>query len=109
MKIKPVIEQYIYEKSHIQVGVRINYTKKEISLVEHDGRNKEWVFVNRGLDYIQGWQNILSVTKEAISHAQGRLKAYEDKSLEDFAQIVYAVQAKEEEKENDEQSSTKNH
>lgn len=90
-KIKPVIEQYIYEKSGIQVGVKINYTKKEISLIEHDNRKKTWVFVDRGLEYMEGWLNILSVMKEAIQHAQKRLQAYDDKELADFAEMINEV------------------
>lgn len=89
--IKPIIEQYIYEKSNIRVGVQINYMKKEISLVEHDGTNKTYVFANRGLEYMQGWLDILSVMKEAISHARTRLKTYEDKETKDFVQLMYAI------------------
>lgn len=91
MKIKPVIEQYIYEKSRIQVGVKIDYTKKEISLVEHTGKTKEYLFGHRGLEYIQGWLNILHVMEEAIKHAQQRLKAYGDKELDDFTNLLVAV------------------
>lgn len=90
--IKPVIEQYIYRRKNIQVGVKIDYTKKTISLVEHDGTKKDYCFVDRGLEYMQGWRDILMVMDEAIDHATERLKSHADKDFEDFAVMLYKVQ-----------------
>lgn len=92
MKTKPVLEQYIYEKGRIQIGVKIDYTKKTISLVESNGNDKQWYFTDRTLEYMQGWQRILTVMKEAITHAEERLKAYEDKQTDNFAEFIYDVQ-----------------
>lgn len=88
-KLKPVIEQYIYEEAGIQIGIQINYTKEEITLVEHDGTDKTWLFVRRGREYTQGWLAILSIMQEAIQHAQERLQAYKDKEFIDFVEMVH--------------------
>lgn len=69
-----------YEKDGVKVIVQIDYDNEQISLVEHQ-RNvgkampvtqryqpKKWMFVNREIEYMDGWRNIL---KTIIAHLNG--------------------------------------
>lgn len=88
MKIRPIIEQYIYEHKGVSIGVRIDYERKEISLVEKDGTNKQWLYVGRGLEYMDGWKLILHAQEKAIDHATKRLKTYVDTETFEFGALV---------------------
>lgn len=64
-----------YTHKDIDIYVKINHIKGEVSLVEIKGRsmndvkNKGWLFVDRSLEYMNGWQNILDAMKYAIGEA----------------------------------------
>lgn len=66
----------------VSVGVHINYATGIISLVDtnqtnpHAVQGKQWIFRNRGLEFMQGWQDILDAMKSAISDATEKLQAY---------------------------------
>ena len=59
-----------YEKNGVAVTVEIDFIKKEISLVETGGTNKRWLFAKRGVEYMQGWRNILNAMEYAIDEAE---------------------------------------
>lgn len=92
MKLFPLKEQYIYQHKGVSIGVEIDYQQETISLIEKDGKRKQWIFANRTLEYMNGWQNIYTAMQKATTHATKRLQAYKDKSLTDFAELIYAVQ-----------------
>ena len=78
---KQIIEVYDFTKNDITVRVEIDYENNKISLLDtyynkefHNRANryKKWVFAERGVEYMQGWLNILEVMQEAIKDAKAR-------------------------------------
>lgn len=68
----------IYEHIHkgISVLVKIDYFTNEISLLEDKTmQRKEWIFAKRGVEYMNGWINILEAMQEAIKHAKKKYEA----------------------------------
>jgi len=87
--IKKHLEIKTYNAYDIDITIKIDYDKEEISLVEKETDrshlqgmpspqyvNKSWVFVGRGLEYMQGWENILEAMKYAIKEASKELSSY---------------------------------
>ena len=79
------LEVKTYEFYNIRVMVEINYDLKQISLVEKTSncnyndfstKLKAYVFVRRGLEYMNGWRNVLSAINYAIDEAQKELEEY---------------------------------
>jgi len=86
------IEIKTYEYYDIRVMVRIDYEAKTISLIERMGavytpncngglneksfKPKPYVFVGRGLEYMNGWRNVLSAMEYAITEAEKELTEY---------------------------------
>jgi hypothetical protein len=90
--MKPIYEIKDYTYNNITVRVEIDYAKRQISLVEGDNRHKfktkPWCFANRGLEYMNGWREILKAIEHAISEAEKLLKAYENSEREEVIGIV---------------------
>lgn len=81
------LEIKTYEFYDIRVMVEINYDKALISLVERgenpdchcDGpvmKPKNYIFIKRGLEYMNGWRNVLSAMEFAIGEAEKELQEY---------------------------------
>lgn len=78
------IEIKTYEFYDIRVMVEINYDTKQISLIERAVENhpnypfriKKWVFTARGLEYMNGWRNVLTAMNYAIDEAEKELTEY---------------------------------
>ncbi len=71
MKKRLEINTYTYDG--VEVTVKIDYIEKKITLVEFDGQKfvpKQWLFRNRGLDYIDRWCDILGAMTYAIGEAK---------------------------------------
>lgn len=88
---EPIITKHLEIKTYIHkdvsVAVKIDYDKKEISLMEGGNlaNHKQWIFSKRGLEFMQGWQNILDAMKFAIKEATKELKAHVDaQSFDNF-------------------------
>ncbi len=86
------LEVKTYEYGDIKVMVETNFDTGKISLVEKKEKEfnadfrtemKKWVFVQRGLEYMNGWLNILDAMKYAIEQARDELKAYQAKVKKD--------------------------
>lgn len=58
----------------ITVFVEIDYNTRQVSLIERDGKGKQWVFTKRTPDYFKGWHRILNAMKFAIDQANARLE-----------------------------------
>jgi predicted transcriptional regulator of viral defense system len=84
-----ILEVYIFQYCDVKVGVKINYPKNSVSLVEVNDTNliKKWVFAERGVEYMGGWLEILTAMQEAIKDANKKIKDYQ-KSKEDFVTDV---------------------
>lgn len=87
------IEVKTIEHKNIKVTVGINYFKGEIALLEYDTERKDfavkkWTFENRGLEFMQGWQNILDAMKYAIKIATDDLAAFQKEKQNEAKKIV---------------------
>lgn len=63
-----------------QIFIKIDREKNKVSLVERDSSGayvaKRWLFAERGLEYMNGWRNILKAIDLAVVDAQADLEAY---------------------------------
>jgi hypothetical protein len=90
-KIKETIS---FTHKDIMVFVKIDYVNNKISLVEPINRvssifkAKNWIFADRGVEYMNGWLTILEAMGEAIKEAQARLEVYEDKKTKELAKLL---------------------
>jgi hypothetical protein len=89
------LEVKTYEYCDVRVTVKIDYNDSTISLVERELDNyinKKWVFVGRGLEYMNGWQTILDAMKYAIEEATKELEQYKrDKMKEKEEDVMNAL------------------
>lgn len=74
-KVYKVTETYSFEHKGIVVGVRINYRENRISLVDQNGHDKNWLFANRGVEFMGGWLNILEAMQLAVKDAKAKYEA----------------------------------
>lgn len=65
------VETYVH--LGIAVQVEIDYDNGKISLMQGRKQVKNWVFAQRGLEYMDGWRNILDAMKYAIGEAEKKL------------------------------------
>lgn len=76
------LEIKTYEYCGVNVTAKIDYDCKTISLVEseiHKGyAEKKWLFSNRGLEFVKGWENVLLAMNYAIGESSNELKNYLD-------------------------------
>lgn len=98
-----------YAHKGVNVTVEIDYIEGKIALVEKKGTNhgvvqwgaKQWVFANRTIDYMQGWQNILDAMKYAVEQSTKDLKKHqdaEDKRKRDLTEHAIGLVAQEKQK-----------
>lgn len=85
------------------IHVKIDFENNRVSFVEPDMRkvdapyrNKEWLFAERGVDYMNGWINILGamqyVAREARNELEAWQKAQKDKKTKRIIDIMVALQ-----------------
>ena len=73
-----VEEIYAFKHNDITVFVKIDYVNNKISLMEKNQRGcngwlqKQWLFAERGVEYMNGWLGILEAMQEAIKDAKKR-------------------------------------
>jgi len=71
-------ETFAYTHKDITVYVRIDYVNNIIDIVEQTGngdfRKKDYTFIGRGVEYMNGWKDILEAISKTIDHAK---KKYE--------------------------------
>lgn len=76
-------EREMYNVNGIKVMVEIDYDRETISLVEDIGHNhfmnKKYVFGGRGVEYMQGWRNILYAMEKSFSEAEIKLRKHLEK------------------------------
>ncbi len=73
-----VVEIYGFTHKEVTVTVKIDYKRNEISLLESYDANsgaKRYIFGGRGVEYMQGWLNILEAMQEAVKDAKKRYEA----------------------------------
>lgn len=89
-KTKQLAETYDYifqgDVQKVEVTVHINYIDGHISLMEKKISyrkpttlaEKQYKFSNRGLKYMQSWQDVLTGMKHAIADATEKLRSYQE-------------------------------
>lgn len=87
------LEVKTYEYCGISVTVSIDYDRSVISLMERNTSPrgwdvKKWVFAERGLDFMNGWQTILDAMKYAVEESAKELKGYKDARLKEKSEDV---------------------
>jgi len=100
-------ETYRFVHKGISVFVRIDYINNKIDILEPTNKSeasfakKKFVFTQRGVEYMQGWRDVLEAVSEATKDAQAKYEhnlAEETKFKEDFAADLAKMIAIEEEK-----------
>lgn len=88
-----MLEVIKYEHKGIAVYVEIDYLKGHISLVDHTRawQGKEWKFSTRGIEYMQGWKNILEAMKMAVEFAEAKLRMRQDKAEEELNNLMIDI------------------
>lgn len=72
MKTTRNIEIYTITTGDVSVIVKIDYLNNEISLLDQNYGKKNYVFVERGVEYMNSWLNVLKAMEVAIRDAKGR-------------------------------------
>lgn len=73
---KKIKETYSFVHKYVTIYVKIDYFNNRIDIVEPIGdgsfRKKDFTFIGRGVEYMQGWRNILEAVSEATKDAEGK-------------------------------------
>lgn len=81
------------EHKGIKVSIKIDYDKGEASLVDplDNYKGKQWLFSQRGLEYMNGWLNIMEAMQVAVKECKKELEhslaqscALKDEQIEAF-------------------------
>ena len=81
MKTHLLKQTYEFVHKDIHIWVKVDYLNNLISLVEpwriEQGTftKKDWIFAGRGVEYMQGWLNVLEAMGEAIKDAKKKYEA----------------------------------
>ena len=99
MKTRKIKDTYEFIYKGISVYVKVDYLNNLISLVEpwklEQGKfqKKNWIFADRGVEYMQDWLNILEAMAWAIEDAKEKYEANlaeESKFKEDkIVEVLY--------------------
>ena len=79
--MKKKLEIVSITTNNLEVNVKIDYQRKNVSLVENDHVKKSWMFCERGLEYQKGWHDILEAMKVAMDYGFECLKEEKEKVL----------------------------
>lgn len=83
------------------IRVKIDFEKNKVSLVDQNGSNHKYLFAERGLEYMNGWLNILGAMQYAVRSARDELQAWQDAQKEkDTKMIIDIMVALDDHKEN---------
>lgn len=89
----------MYEHNGIAVTIKIDFLNQTITLgdIGGDGKflPKQWIFKNRGLEYMEGWQAIFDAMSVCTKFATGELQEYVDKEAERKEALMLALAAEE--------------
>lgn len=95
MEIKNQIEVKTLEHNGIKVNYKVDYITKKASLIDFVDNefatkftNKSWVFVDRGLQYMDGWLNILEAMKMAVIQCKKALEEREKEEEREEAEMI---------------------
>jgi len=89
--MKDLLVRRVYSKYGINVVVEIDYVKKQVSLVEKDGKPKNWKFAERTPEYMNGWRAIMLAMEYAVSEVQKEFEKLKEKEHEEFVAMYMAL------------------
>lgn len=74
MKIRKLSEIKMYTFNGINITIHIDFYNNKISIIKENGQGKylpkDFIFAERGVEYMNGWVNILDAMKSAIKKAK---------------------------------------
>ena len=94
MNTKPSLEVFNVKcKNDTYITVKVSYKERTVSLVNDDigYSNKNWIFVNRTLSYMNGWRAILDDMKEAIAIGEQKLEAYIEEEQKKINDVMFSI------------------
>ena len=76
-KKKKLVDVLTYTKNGIDIDIKVDYRKREISLLDSlSNTEKSFIFANRGIEYMNSWLNILDAMRGAIIFGKSELENY---------------------------------
>lgn len=99
-KILPMVEVIKVTHKGYAMHVKINYVNRKISLMDPEWsknfeKPKQFLFADRGLEYMDGWKDILDAMREAITFAETKLslrvtaeEEEQDRMFKERAEVV---------------------
>lgn len=89
------IKKYEFSDGTV-IRVKVDYEKNKVSLVDANGANNKFLFAERGLEYMNGWINILGAMQYAIRASRDDLAKWQevkkDKDTKQIIDIMLALQ-----------------
>lgn len=89
------IKKYEFSDGTV-IRVKIDFEKNKVSLVDQQGANNKFLFAERGVEYMNGWVNILGAMQYAVRAARDELTAWQeakkDKDTKQIIDIMIAMQ-----------------
>lgn len=89
------VKKYEFSDGTI-IRVKIDFEKNKVSLVDQNNANTNFKFAERGLEYMNGWLNILGAMRYAVREARDELEAWQkvqkDKKTKQIIDIMVALQ-----------------
>ena len=87
------------EHKGVSISVKLDYDTGRASLVTRSDRgewvSKNWLFENRELEYMQGWQDILEAMTVAVTYCQKKLEANSEEKSKAYEDAVVNLLAPE--------------
>jgi len=84
------IKKYEFSDGTI-INVKIDYPNNRVSIVDKNGSNTNFKFAERGVEFMNGWINILSAMQYAIRAARDELTAWQTAQDEKKAQQIIDI------------------
>lgn len=88
------IKKYEFSDGTV-IHVKIDFAKNKVSLVDQNGSATNFKFAERGVEYMNGWLNILGAMRYAIREARDELEAWqkakEEKATQQIIDIMIAL------------------
>lgn len=101
MKIKPRVEIYQICDYGVTLNIKIDYDKGTVSFLDKNiSRKAEFIFAERGVEYLAGWQNIFKAISSATAWAEDKLRKESDNKRKETVELHGLLNDKEYEGQN---------
>ena len=91
-----VIRKYTFEDGTV-MHVKIDFENDKVSFVEKSNGgwvNKKMIFADRGLDYMNGWLNILGAMQYVVRQARAELDERNNKKIIEMVHLLAELDVK---------------